>query len=109
MAARNKKSDLHLDDWAKTLAPSTELRRWFAHDRSKWLEFCKRYRAELTAARATQTIRGLLDAGRGAKAITLLYGARDCEHNEVIVLRNLFERPAKKGYESIDRCFERMG
>lgn len=91
-----KKSDLHLDAWAKTLAPSTELRRWFAHDPSKWLEFCKRYRAELTAVCATQTIRGLLDAARGANAITLLYGARDREHNEAVVLRSLFERAAKK-------------
>ena len=44
-----KKADLRLDMWAKDISPSTELRKWFGHDPARWLEFCKRYKAELTA------------------------------------------------------------
>lgn len=88
------KDELHLDAWAKTLAPSTELREWFAHDPKKWTEFRKRYRAELTAIDATKTIRELLNSAKRAKTITLVYGAKDQEHNEAVVLRDLFERVA---------------
>jgi uncharacterized protein YeaO (DUF488 family) len=42
-----RKSDLRLDAWVKDIAPSTELRKWFQHDPKRWLEFCKRYKAEL--------------------------------------------------------------
>lgn len=89
-----KKEALRLDDWAKALAPSTELRQWFAHDPDKWTEFRKRYRAELRSAGAAQIVRDLLASAKGAKTITLLYGAKDREHNEAIVLRALFERLA---------------
>jgi uncharacterized protein YeaO (DUF488 family) len=92
-----KKADLRVDAWAKTLAPSTELRKWFAHDEAKWPEFRKRYRAELAAAGATKLIRDLLASARRAKTITLLYGAKDREHNEAVVLRGLFERVAAEG------------
>ena len=91
-----KKENLRLDAWAKTLAPSTQLRTWFAHDPAKWTEFGKRYRAELKAAGAAQTVRELLASAKGAKTITLLYGAKDREHNEAIVLRALFERMAAR-------------
>lgn len=92
-----KKEDLRIDAWAKALAPSTELRKWFAHDEAKWPEFRKRYRAELAAAGATKVIRDLLASARRAKTITLLYAAKDQEHNEAVVLRSLFERVAAEG------------
>lgn len=92
-----KKEDLHLDAWAKTLAPSTALRTWFAHDEAKWPEFRKRYRAELTASGASKTIAELLQSVKRTKTVTLLYGAKDREHNEAVVLRDLFERIAAKG------------
>jgi uncharacterized protein YeaO (DUF488 family) len=90
-----KKEDLRLDAWAKELAPSTELRKWFAHDPSRWSEFRKRYRAELRASHAAQRIGEILDAARPARTVTLLYGAKDTEHNEAVVLRSLFERVAE--------------
>lgn len=96
-----KKEDLRLNAWAKTLAPSTELRTWFAHEEKKWPEFRKRYRAELAAAGAVKTIRELLAAAGHPKTITLLYGAKDREHNEAVVLRDFFERVAAK--EDADR------
>lgn len=91
-----KKEDLQLDTWAKALAPSTELRKWFSHDPERWPEFRKRYRAELTQSHAATSIGEILDAAKRAKTITLLYGAKDTEHNEALVLRGLFERIAAR-------------
>jgi uncharacterized protein YeaO (DUF488 family) len=93
-----KKEELHLDAWPKSLAPSTELRKWFAHDAEKWPEFRRRYRAELPHSGARKVIRDLLSSAKGAKTITLLYGAKDQKHNEAVVLRDLFKRvSAAKG------------
>lgn len=96
-----KKQDLQLDVWAKTLAPSTELRKWFSHDPQKWSEFRRRYRAELTRSGAGETVSRLLGSAKSAKTITLLYGAKDQEHNEAVVLRDLFERIAAEN--QVDR------
>ena len=87
-----KKEDLKLDAWAKELAPSTELRKWFGHDPAKWAEFKKRYLAELKRANATEAMRELLAKKPRAKTVTLLYGAKDTEHNEAVVLRDYLER-----------------
>ena|SRR6185437_4165877 len=91
-----KKERLQLDAWAKTLAPSTDLRKWFAHDPDRWTEFGKRYRAELRAGDAAKTVRELLASAKGKKTVTLLYGAKDRERNEAVVLRSLFERLAAR-------------
>lgn len=87
-----KKEELRLDAWAKALAPSTQLRKWFAHDPDKWPEFRKRYRTELKHAGASKLIRDLVASSKRSNTITLLYGAKDQEHNEAIILRDLFER-----------------
>jgi len=72
-----------LDEWMKEIAPSTDLRRWFAHDPEKWPEFQKRYRQELRAhADLVREIATRASRGR----VTLLYGARDEVHNEAVVL-----------------------
>lgn len=89
------KERLAADVWARDLAPSNDLRKWFGHDPEKWAEFRKRYREELTQTHASQRIRGLLDAAKRSKTITLLYGAKDEQHNEAVVLRSLFERMKK--------------
>lgn len=91
-----KKDDLRIDAWPKELAPSTELRKWFAHDTSKWAEFRRLYRSELSRAHASKTVGELLDAAGSKKTITLLYGARDTKHNEAVVLCSLFERVASR-------------
>jgi uncharacterized protein YeaO (DUF488 family) len=72
-----------LDEWMKEIAPSAELRRWFAHDPDKWPEFQKRYRQELRA-RADLVREIATRASRGR--VTLVYGARDEAHNEAVVL-----------------------
>lgn len=72
-----------LDEWERELAPSNELRRWFGHDPTRFDEFRKRYRRELEAhADKLNELRGR--ASRGP--VTLVYGARDREHNDAVVL-----------------------
>lgn len=75
-----------IDQWMKEVAPSTELRRWFGHDPKRWSEFCRRYRSELSHHQELlKELRGMARK----KALTLVYAARDEEHNEAIVLRDV--------------------
>ncbi len=85
-----KKESLKLDAWLKELAPSTELRRWFGHDPARWEEFRKRYRAELSSPEA-QTLLAELAERAGLGPVTLVYAARDEQHNGAVVLRELLE------------------
>lgn len=79
-----KKEALAADGWRKEVAPSTELRQWFGHRVERWEEFRRRYRAELDANPSAWA--PLADAGaRGT--VTLLFSARDVEHNGAVVLR----------------------
>jgi uncharacterized protein YeaO (DUF488 family) len=79
-----RRADLALDDWPRDVAPSDELRRWFGHDVARWPEFRRRYLAELAAA--SDVVAPLLQAAREGD-VTLLYAARDAEHNNAVVLR----------------------
>lgn len=75
-----------IDQWRKEIAPSTELRKWFAHDPARWKEFRRRYTAELREhAEELRELRSL--AGRSQ--ITLVYAARDELHNGALVLRDV--------------------
>jgi uncharacterized protein YeaO (DUF488 family) len=87
-----KKADLRLNAWVKVIAPSTELRKWFDHDPKRWLEFCKRYKVELKNPEAKKAIADAAHSARRHSAITLIYAAKDTEHNDAIVLRNIFRR-----------------
>ena len=78
-----------LDLWLKQVAPSTELRKWFGHDPKKWKEFRSRYRRELK--KHLDELEQILKKARKG-SVTLLYGARDQEHNEAIVLKQVLER-----------------
>jgi uncharacterized protein YeaO (DUF488 family) len=78
-----RREDVDLDGWLKDVAPSTELRRWFGHDPTKWDEFRRRYVAELDAH--PQTWQPLI---RQAHDVTLLYSSRDREHNNAVALRD---------------------
>ena len=83
-----KKESLHIEAWLKDAAPSNGLRRWFAHDPAKWTEFQERYFAELDAGR--EALRPIIEAaGRGD--VTLVYSARDTEHNNAIALKKHLE------------------
>jgi uncharacterized protein YeaO (DUF488 family) len=80
------KEKARVDLWLKDIAPSTELRKWFGHDPDKWTEFQMRYRAEL---RNNQEQVSLLKQEAAKGSITLVYGAKDEEHNEAVVLQKL--------------------
>ena len=86
------KEEARLDEWARELAPSTELRRWFDHEPAKFDEFRRRYRAEL--AGHEQKLRELRRRARGG-TLTLVYGARDTEHNDAVVLAELLRRSSR--------------
>ena len=73
-----------IDLWVREVAPSAALRRWFAHDPAKWAEFKRRYFAELRDA--GQPLEKLAVRAR-RRRITLVYGARDEQHNNAVALR----------------------
>jgi uncharacterized protein YeaO (DUF488 family) len=81
------KEQAHIDLWLKEIAPSTELRKWFNHEIDKWEEFQKKYRGELQAKK--DLVHQLKALEEEHKVITLLYGAKDTEHNQAIVLLKL--------------------
>ncbi|MSO18963.1 MAG: DUF488 family protein [Acidobacteria bacterium] len=79
-----------LDEWVSALAPSDELRKWFAHDRGKWAEFKRRYFAELNEAGSDseEVCEALIDLRGAAKRgrVTLLFGASETECNNAVAL-----------------------
>lgn len=81
-----KKEAAAIDLWAKNLAPSTELRKWFGHDPQRWSEFKRRYAGELRKnAELLDDLRRLAHHG----PVTLIYAARDQEHNEAVIIRDM--------------------
>jgi len=78
-----KRERAQLDEWAKELAPSDDLRRWFGHDPARFTEFRRRYTAEL--AGQEEKLRELRRRARQG-TLTLVYGAHDEEHNDAVVL-----------------------
>lgn len=79
------KEEAEIDLWLKNIAPSTELRQWFSHDLSKWREFQKRYKKELTAL--TEEVATLKVVLKKEKNVTLLFAAKDENHNEAVVIK----------------------
>ena len=83
------KEKARVDLWLKEIAPSTELRKWFSHDPARWDEFQRRYRDELKT-HGGQFALLKQEAARGP--VTLLFGARDVEHNEAVILKKVLQR-----------------
>ena len=85
------KEKAQLDEWARELAPSSELRTWFGHDPARFDEFRRRYLEELAAHEAK-----LADLRERASegTLTLVYAARDSEHNDAVVLADVLRRRA---------------
>lgn len=82
------KDEAELDEWLREVAPSDELRRWFDHDASRWSRFRRRYLAELKNHR--ERLRRLAERAEG-ESVTLVFGARDEEHNNAVVLKQYLE------------------
>jgi uncharacterized protein YeaO (DUF488 family) len=79
------KDEARLDEWVKDVAPSTELRRWYAHDVERFAEFTRRYDTELAEPERASALGHLRElAGRGT--VTLLTATRDVEHSQAAVL-----------------------
>ena len=83
-----KKEKAKLDAWLKDVAPSTELRKWFSHDPAKWMEFQRRYDAELD--QHPEAWQPILDAAKKGK-VTLLFSSHDADHNNVVALKKYLE------------------
>ena len=74
-----------IDFWAKEVAPSNSLRKWFGHKPEKWPEFKNKYRLELKSNQAA--VKELKTIIKKQKTVTLLYGAKDQQHNNAVVLK----------------------
>jgi len=85
-----KREQAGIDAWLKELAPSTELRRWFASDSASWPEFARRYRDELAVPALAAPLAALRAKSR-AGTVTLLYAKRDTSENNAVVLRDVLE------------------
>ena len=83
------RDEAKIDLWLKNVAPSTSLRRWFGHDPARWPGFQDRYRAELAGSPA---LNELLAVIKERKQVTLLFGAKDTEHNNAVVLQAICGR-----------------
>jgi uncharacterized protein YeaO (DUF488 family) len=83
-----KKSNVKIDEWLKEIAPSSELRKWFAHDPSRWQLFKKKYALELREQ--ADLVRRLRKESE-KNTVTLLYSAKDIEHNNAVALKEIIE------------------
>jgi uncharacterized protein YeaO (DUF488 family) len=83
-----RKQDAAIDDWLRELAPSAQLRKWFDHDPSRWLEFRRRYRAELR--QHTSQVNALRQR-TAHRRVTLIYSARDTLFNQAAVLKEVLQ------------------
>jgi uncharacterized protein YeaO (DUF488 family) len=85
-----KKEAVKIDLWMKEVAPSDVLRKWFAHEPKKWPEFQKKYRTELKQTK--ELLAELKDMEKKHGTLTLLFGAKDEEHNQAVVLAEELNR-----------------
>ncbi len=83
------KNDAALEAWVKDVSPSTALRKWFGHDPSKWTSFKKKYFSEL---KENQDAIDLVLAACSGSTLTLVFGAKDAEHNNAIALKEYIEQ-----------------
>lgn len=95
------KERAHLDLWLKEIAPSNELRKWYNHELSKWSEFRTKYLEELQ--RKKDLIKQLKIMEKFNGTVTLLYSAKDVDHNNAVVLMELLNQPQKTIRTSVSR------
>ncbi len=88
-----KKEEVHIDEWLRDIAPSTELRKWFSHDPTKWEEFRKRYKKELGAK---EDLLRSLSAEARKGTVTLLFAAKDTVHVNAQVLKEVIEKEPRR-------------
>ncbi len=84
-----KKEEVKIDEWLKEISPSDDLRKWFGHDPSKYEEFKKRYKKELE--KHLDILERIKKEGK-RKTVTLLFSAKDEEHNNATVMREILSK-----------------
>lgn len=105
-----RQADATIDHWYKVIAPSKQLRQWFGHDPERWTDFREAYRCEL--ADKPQPLRELMGLCRDGP-VTLLFSARDRQHNQAVVLQEVLlqelgeEQVANEASSPV--CYERGG
>lgn len=93
------REQLRLDAWARDLGPSTQLRTWFGHDPARWEEFRRRYHAELADPARAQALDALAEQAL-LGPVTLVYGARDTEHNQARVIADALEHRLRRLHDA---------
>jgi uncharacterized protein YeaO (DUF488 family) len=93
------KSEAGINEWLKDVAPSDQLRKWYSHDVTKWADFKQRYFAEL--ATKVDLLRPIMEKA-STKSVTLIYAAKDVEHNNAVALKKYIE-----GFNGTDEKKER--
>jgi uncharacterized protein YeaO (DUF488 family) len=84
------KEKANLDTWMKEIAPSNDLRKWFSHDPKKWEEFENKYKKELEEKK--DIIREIKEIEKDKGKVTLIYSAKDKEHNNAVVLEHILKK-----------------
>ena len=90
------RDELKVDEWNRDVPPSAELRRWYGHVPVRWEEFRKKYLRELSEGPALEAVRRLTERAR-ERHITLVVGAKDSQHSQGAVLRDLIEERLQTG------------
>jgi uncharacterized protein YeaO (DUF488 family) len=83
------KDNAHIDLWLRDIGPSTALRKWFNHDPARWAEFQRRYDAEL---KEKATLLATIKKHAKTQPVTLLYSAKDEQHNQAVALRSFLSK-----------------
>lgn len=88
------KDALRVDDWLRDAGPSTDLRKWFGHDPTRWDEFRRRYIRELDSR--PQAWKPIVSAARRGGTVTLVYSSHDTQHNNAVALRDYLRAHARR-------------
>jgi uncharacterized protein YeaO (DUF488 family) len=102
-----RKDALHLDDWVKDVAPSTELRKWYGHDTAKFAEFRRRYLNELAGSEQRAAL-GRLRALAAKGPLTLLTATRDVDHSQAAVLARLLRESTEENEGGEAVCYAHL-
>lgn len=84
-----KREQARIDDWIKDLAPSHDLRKWFAHDPTRWASFTQKYKQELQSDDLARVALSKLRDIALSETVTLVYAAKDEDHNNAVVLQHV--------------------
>jgi uncharacterized protein YeaO (DUF488 family) len=103
-----RKDALRLDDWAKDVAPSTELRTWYGHDPAKFGEFRQRYLGELAASPRRAALGKLRTLAGSGRPLTLLTATKDVDHSQAAVLARLLRELAAPDEGGEAACFAHL-